>query len=113
MKGDDIDIVVKFTAKPTPIDEWTINGRVLKKSKRIISSIDECSAILIIRDIQEKDFGDYNLKLTNPHGEDSIKINVIVIRKYLRIYIFCVYYIFIYRYNIGIIFEEKPRFHLK
>lgn len=82
MKGDDIDIVVKFTAMPTPVDEWTVNGRVLKKSKRIIPSIDECSAVLMIRDVQEKDFGDYNLKLTNPHGEDSIEINVIVVRKY-------------------------------
>lgn len=87
MKGDDIDIVVKFTAKPIPNDEWTVNGRVLKKSKRFISSIDECSAVLIIRDIQEKDFGNYNLKLTNTQGEDSIEINVIVVRKYLHIYI--------------------------
>ncbi|TGZ48419.1 hypothetical protein DBV15_02782 [Temnothorax longispinosus] len=80
IEGDDIDIVVKFTAKPIPIDEWTVNGRVLKKSKRIIPSIDECSAVLTIRDVQEKDFGDYNLKLTNPHGEDSIEINVIVVQ---------------------------------
>lgn len=66
---------------PTPVDEWTVNGRVLKKSKRIVTATDECSAILTIRDIQEKDFGDYNLKLTNPHGEDSIEISVIVVRK--------------------------------
>ncbi|XP_011861803.1 PREDICTED: titin-like isoform X2 [Vollenhovia emeryi] len=80
MKGDDIDIIVRFTAKPTPTDEWTVNGHVLKKSKRIIPSIDECSAVLTIRDAQEKDFGDYNLQLTNPHGEDSIEINVIVVQ---------------------------------
>lgn len=85
MKGDDIDIIVRFTATPTPVDEWTVNGCILKKSKRIISSIDECSAVLTIRDVQEKDFGDYNLKLTNPHGEDSIEINVIVVGKYLYI----------------------------
>lgn len=82
MKGNDIDIIVKFTATPIPIDEWTVNGRVLRKSKRIISSIDEYSAVLMFRDIQEKDFGDYNLKLTNPHGEDNIDINVIIMRKY-------------------------------
>ena len=91
MKDDDIDIVVKFAAKPIPIDEWSVNGRILKKSKRIIPSIDECSAVLIIRDVQEKDCGDYTLKLTNPHGEDSIEINVIVVRKYLQIYIHIVH----------------------
>lgn len=82
MKGDDVDVVVKFTATPTPVDEWTINGHVLKKSKRILTSIDECSAVLTIRDVQEKDIGDYNLQLTNPHGEDSIKISIVVVRKY-------------------------------
>lgn len=91
MKGNDIDIIVKFTATPTPVDEWTVNGHILKKSKRIISSIDECSAILTIRDMQEKDLGDYNLKLTNPHGEDNIEINVIVMRKYLHICILRIY----------------------
>jgi len=96
MKGDDIDIVVKFAAKPIPIDEWIVNGRILKKSKRIIPSIDECSAVLIIRDVQEKDCGDYTLKLTNPHGEDSIEINIIVVRKYLRIYCTFIYYVFTY-----------------
>lgn len=82
IKGNDLDIIVKFTATPTPIDEWTINDRILKKSKRIITFIDESSAILTIRDIQEKDNGDYNLKLINSYGEDSIKINVIIISKY-------------------------------
>lgn len=83
--GDDVDVVVKFTATPTPTDEWTVNGRVVKRSKRVITSIDESSAVLTIRDVQEKDVGDYNLRLTNPHGEDSIEINVIVVRKYLSI----------------------------
>lgn len=74
-----------FAATPIPTDEWTVNGRVVKKSKRIVTSIDESSVVLTIRDIQEKDIGDYNLRLTNLHGEDSIEINVIVVRKYLFI----------------------------
>jgi len=78
---------VKFTATPPPIDEWTVNGRALRKSKRIVASIDESSAVLTIRDVQEKDFGDYNLKLTNSLGEDSIEISVIVVRKYIYYYI--------------------------
>lgn len=85
MTGDDVEVVVKFTATPTPTDEWTVNGRVVKKSKRIVTSIDECTAVLTIRDVQEKDIGDYNLRLTNTHGEDSIEINVIVVRKYLSV----------------------------
>lgn len=85
MKGDDVDVIVKFTATPTPIDEWTVNGRVLKKSKRILTSVDECSAVLTIRDVQETDFDDYNLQLTNPHGEDGIEISIVVVRKYSSI----------------------------
>lgn len=74
---------MKFTAIPMPTDEWTVNGRVLKKSKRIVASVDDYSAVLTIRDVQEKDIGDYNLKLSNSHGEDSIEISIIVVRKYL------------------------------
>jgi len=85
---------VKFTATPSPIDEWTVNGRVLRKSKRIVASIDENSAVLTIRDVQEKDFGDYNLKLINSLGEDSIEISVIVVRKYIYYYIIYNYILF-------------------
>lgn len=82
-KGEDLEIVVKFTATPKPNDEWTVNGHVVTKSKRVVPSIDEESAILTIRKIQEEDVGDYILKLMNNVGEASIEINVVIVREYL------------------------------
>lgn len=81
-KGEDVEIVVKFSATPKPNDEWTVNGHVVTKSKRVVSSIDEESAILTIRKIQEEDVGDYTLKLVNNVGEANIEINVVIVREY-------------------------------
>lgn len=81
-KGEDVEIVVKFSATPKPNDEWTVNGHVVTKSKRVMPSIDEESAILTIRKIQEEDVGDYTLKLVNNVGEASIEINVVIVREY-------------------------------
>jgi len=34
-KGEDVNITIKYSAVPQPQDEWTINGKVIKKSKRV------------------------------------------------------------------------------
>jgi hypothetical protein len=34
-KGEDITIEVKYSSTPKPNDEWFINGRLMKKSKRV------------------------------------------------------------------------------
>lgn len=81
-KGEDVEIVVKFSATPKPNDEWTVNGHVVTKSKRVMPLIDEESAVLTIRKIQEEDVGDYTLKLVNNVGEASIEINVVIVREY-------------------------------
>lgn len=81
-KGEDVEVTVKFNATPKPNDEWTVNGRVVTKSKRVAPSIDEESAVLTIRKIQEEDIGDYTLKLVNNAGEASIDINIVIVREY-------------------------------
>lgn len=81
-KGEDVDIHVKFSASPMPTEEWTVNGRVVTKTKRIIPSIQEESATLTIKKIEEKDIGDYTLKLVNSHGEAEVDIKVVIVRKY-------------------------------
>ena len=73
---------MKFSATPKPSDEWTVNGNVIIKSKRVVSSIDEESAVLTISKIQEEDVGDYTLKLVNNVGEAAIEINVVIVREY-------------------------------
>lgn len=72
---------MKFSATPKPNDEWTVNGRVVTKSKRVVPTIDEESAVLTIRKIQEEDVGDYTLTLVNSVGETSIEINVVIVRE--------------------------------
>lgn len=65
-----------------PTDEWTVNGRVVTKTKRIIPNIQEESATLTIKKIEEKDIGDYTLKLVNSHGEAEVDIKVVIVRTY-------------------------------
>lgn len=50
-KGEDVNIEVKFTASPTPTDEWTVNGTVIKKNKRVsffINNVEHLELIIII-----------------------------------------------------------------
>ncbi|CAD6240006.1 GSCOCG00002463001-RA-CDS [Cotesia congregata] len=77
-KGHDVDMTVRFSAAPKPTDEWTVDGRVIVKSKRIIKTCDEESATLTIKKVEEKDVGDYTLKLVNTHGEASTEIKLII-----------------------------------
>lgn len=34
-KGEDVTIEVQYTSVPKPNDEWFINGKLVKKSKRV------------------------------------------------------------------------------
>lgn len=34
-KGNDVTMEVKFTSTPRPTDEWSVNGTVIKKSKKV------------------------------------------------------------------------------
>ena len=79
--GDDVEMVVNFTAAPAPIDEWTVDGKIIQKSKRTSANVTEESASLSIKKVQKEDIGNYTLKLTNSHGDASINIKLIVMRK--------------------------------
>lgn len=80
-KGHDVDMTVRFSAAPKPTDEWTVDGRVVTKSKRVTKTIDEASATLTIKKVQEDDVGDYTLKLINTHGEATTEIKLIIGRE--------------------------------
>ena len=82
--GEDVEITVDFTAAPNPKDEWSVNGLVLQKSKRALTTINEESASLTIKKVQKEDIGNYSLKLSNVHGDASINIELVVMRKYNR-----------------------------
>jgi hypothetical protein len=34
-KGEDVNINVKYSAIPQPKDEWFVNGKVIRKTKRV------------------------------------------------------------------------------
>lgn len=34
-KGEDVNIQVKYISTPSPKEEWTVNGKVVQKSKRV------------------------------------------------------------------------------
>ncbi|XP_011496107.1 PREDICTED: titin-like [Ceratosolen solmsi marchali] len=78
--GDDIEMNVNFTAAPKPTDEWTVNGNLIQKSKRIIQTLNDEFAALTIRKVQKSDIGDYTLKVTNVHGDATINIKLIVMQ---------------------------------
>ena len=72
---------VNFTAAPKPTDEWFVNNKIIKKSNRITSVVNEESASLTIKKVQKEDSGDYTLKLTNVHGDATLNIKLIVLCK--------------------------------
>lgn len=78
-KGEEVTMEAKYTARPQPEDEWTVNGKVVVTSKKIKKTITESSASLTITKVEEEDVGTYNVKLTNNSGEASGEMNLILL----------------------------------
>ncbi|KAK3921146.1 Titin, partial [Frankliniella fusca] len=78
-KGNDVSMEVNFISTPPPTDEWSINGTVIKKSKKSIPSLTESAACLTIKKVEEKDVGNYKIKLKNKSGEASADLKLILI----------------------------------
>lgn len=72
---------VKYTARPQPTDEWTIDGMLIQRSKRITSELTEKSASLTIKQVEFEDGGNYTIKLRNNCGEASAELNLILMGK--------------------------------
>lgn len=79
-KEDDVTFTVKFNATPKPEDEWTVSGNIIKKSDRIIPKLDEQSASLTIKRVEETDAGEYTIKLRNVCGEVETSLRVIFMK---------------------------------
>jgi len=80
-KGEDVDLRVDFTATPQPTDEWTVNGKVIKKTKKFAPTLDESSASLTIFKVEDSDVGTYNIRLRNNCGEASADLKVVIMGK--------------------------------
>lgn len=77
-KGENVEMAVKFSASPKPVDKWSSNGLILENSKRILTKIDDDLATLTIKNVQSEDSKNYTLKLTNPFGDASTDVYLIV-----------------------------------
>lgn len=84
-KGEDVTFTVKFSGSPKPSEEWTVNGTVVKPSKRVVQSSDDESASLTIKKIEETDVGNYTIKLKNNVGEASAELTLIIVGEYFSI----------------------------
>lgn len=82
-KGDDVTVTVKYTSLPPPKDEWFVNGKLVTKSKRITPTLDESSASLTIRKVEEADIGSYTVKLSNNCGEASAELTLVLMGELL------------------------------
>lgn len=79
-KDDNVTFTVKFNATPKPEDEWTVSEKIIKKSDRIIPKIDEQSASLTIKRVEETDAGEYIIKLRNVCGEAETSLRVVYMK---------------------------------
>ncbi|XP_025832493.1 titin isoform X2 [Agrilus planipennis] len=78
-KGEDVTMNVKFTSAVKPTDEWSVDKKVIKKSKRFEPKLSEDSASLTIRKLEMVDAADYTLRLKNKTGEASADLTLVVI----------------------------------
>ncbi|XP_044005491.1 titin-like [Aphidius gifuensis] len=77
-RGENIEMPVKFSASPKPIDKWSSNGLILNDSERMFTTVDDDLATLTIKNVRREDSKNYTLKLTNPYGDASTNIHLIV-----------------------------------
>ncbi|KAG8223454.1 hypothetical protein J437_LFUL001947 [Ladona fulva] len=75
-KGEDVTFIVNYSAIPQPRDEWFVNGKIVKKTKRITQSLSETSASLTITKVEDSDSGSYTVKLANNCGEASAELTL-------------------------------------
>ena len=79
--GEDVTIEIPFNGYPSPNVEWTTNGKVVRKTKKAVSTITDTSMILTLKQVDDKVAGTYTCKLSNDCGEVSVDVTVKLIGK--------------------------------
>lgn len=80
-ENEDVTFTIPFAGTPKPDAEWFTSGTVIKPSPRKKKRIDEDSATLTIRKVVDEDAGEYVIKLTNPVGDVSASLTLIILSK--------------------------------
>ncbi|CAG2161698.1 unnamed protein product [Oppiella nova] len=76
--GDPLVINIPLTGAPQPEVVWSVDDSPLKPSNRVITENKDEMISLKIPVSQRGDTGKYTIKATNPYGEDSADIQVLV-----------------------------------
>lgn len=79
--GEDFSIHVPYTAFPKPTSTWYWDDQeiVIDADHRIHQQLEEDYCAIIFTNAKRSDTGQYKLKLTNPCGFDTMKVNVKVL----------------------------------
>ncbi len=93
-KGEDAVIEVPFTGYPTPKAEWVFKNKTIRKTKKTSYSINEASAQLTIKQVDDGEAGVYTCKVANECGEASVQVTVKLIGIKTMNFLIIVYNIF-------------------
>ena len=86
-KGEDVTIEIPFNGYPSPQAEWITDGKVVRKTKKNIITVNETSMTLTLKQVDEKVAGAYTCKLNNDCGEASVNVTVKLIGEFQKIFI--------------------------
>ena len=82
--GQKLETVIDFEAYPKPSVEVTYNGSPITVPYKTDVTDDTC--ILEVPNVSRPDLcGEFNVKLTNPYGEDNVDITLVVNGKSRRL----------------------------
>lgn len=80
-ENEDVTFTIPFGGKPKPDAEWFVSNKVVKPGPRKKKTIDEESASLTIKKVVDEDAGEYTIKLTNPVGDVSASLTLVILSK--------------------------------
>lgn len=87
-ENEDATITLNYTSTTLPRDEWSCQGIVLVKSKRIATKLTDTFASLTIKKVQESDAGEYTLNLRNSGGRSTADVSIIIMSKFNNLIFF-------------------------
>lgn len=80
-ENEDVTFTIPIAGTPKPEAEWFTSGTVVKSTPHKKKTLDEDSASLTIKKVVDDDAGEYTIKLTNPVGDVSASLKLIILSK--------------------------------
>lgn len=86
-ENEDVTFTIPFAGTPKPEVEWFTSGTVVRSTPRKKKTLDEDSATLTIKKVVDDDAGEYTIKVTNPVGDVSAALKLIILSKSNRCHV--------------------------